>query len=348
MKHSLTDHALKLTEEEYHAYPAWSHSLISRYAREGFAAIATIHDPIKTTPAMEFGSLFDSILTKGRSTLDEYVVDRSNTTCEPAEKAVFDTLLSMGFTEPYDSLSSLDIQQAYETCDTFCSKYKKEETRLKKLSDACGYYDLRRQGKKIVSGEDWDDAIEMARIFRNDSYLSSLFGTKNSEDVEYIYQAKFVIDYTTKSGKNIKLKFMPDLLIVNHKERTIRYVDLKTSSMPAYDFAENFLKFRYDIESAVYTDGLNHIIANDDGYRDYTVLPTLFVDISRTDKVPVTYEYNPYDESQMNGLSFKDYHYKDYHTLLDEMVEYEDSQATVPSYIITDGPNDMISILNAR
>ena len=98
----------------------------------------------------------------------------------------------------------------------------------------------------------------------------------------------------------------------------------------------------------MYSDGLFYITRSDDEYKDYAILPTLFVDISRSDKIPVVYSYNPYDESQIGGLSFKDYKYKDYHTLLNEMVEYEDSQAKVPVYIKLDEPNDMVSILNNR
>ena len=57
---------MNLSEQAYHDYPAWSYSLIAKYARNGFSAIATLHDKMKPTPEMEFGSLFDSILTKGR------------------------------------------------------------------------------------------------------------------------------------------------------------------------------------------------------------------------------------------------------------------------------------------
>ena len=64
------------------------------------------------------------------------------------------------------------------------------------------------------------------------------------------------------------------------------------------------------------------------------------------DKVPVTYEYDPRGESQIGGFSFKEYHYKPYYQLLDEMVEYEETNAVVPSYIKTEEPNDMLVILN--
>ena len=75
-----------------------------------------------------------------------------------------------------------------------------------------------------------------------------------------------------------------------------------------------------------------------------------FMDISRKDKVPVTFEYDPRDESQTNGLCYqigeKTYQYKGYRQLLDEILDYEASAAVVPSYIKLDGPNDLLKLLN--
>lgn len=120
--------------------------------------------------------------------------------------------------------------------------------------------------------------------------------------------------------------------------------------MPAYDFKENFLKYRYDIQANLYTCGLRIVISNDADLEDYTVLPYLFTDISRADMIPVTYVYDPMSESQVNGLTFcagdRTYSYKGWQTLLDEIITYEESQAKVPSYIKTGEPNDLLSILS--
>ena len=70
----------------------------------------------------------------------------------------------------------------------------------------------------------------------------------------------------------------------------------------------------------------------------------LFTDISRSDKVPVTYEID-----LSGGFAFnkgeKIYQYKGWKELLGEILAYEESEAKVPSYITTAGPNDLIEIL---
>ena len=113
----------------------------------------------------------------------------------------------------------------------------------------------------------------MMSIFRNDEYLKDLFGTKSSEDVEYIYQAKYVVDYTLPSGQIVPVKIMPDLIKVNHKAKTVQLVDLKTSSDPAWNFKENFVRLAYYIQAKLYSDVMRIIMDNDEVYRSYTLLP---------------------------------------------------------------------------
>lgn len=345
---------MNLPENDYHRFPAWSYSMISDYAKNGFSAISTLHDAKAPTPSMEFGSLFDSILTRGKATLDEYVIDSTDTSCPPAEREVFDKIISLGFGEySYENLASMHMGSLVEimnSCKDFCSKYKKEETKFANLEKNKAYYELHRTGKKVVSKHDWDEAVEMARVFRSNEFLNNLFGTKNTEDIEYIYQAQFLVKFKTDGGQNIPLKCMFDLLKIDHSKKTIQPVDLKTSAMPAYDFAENFLKFRYDLQGSLYTDILEAKLADIPEYADYTILPFIFVDISRSDKVPVSYTYDPRAEDQVTGFSYtikdKTYKCKHWSALLGEIIDYEQARAVVPEGISLEKPNSILDAIS--
>ena len=338
MEHSLSDYSLNVPDAQYHADPAWSYSVIARYAKDGFNAMATLHDKFVSTPSMDFGSLFDSILTKGKKTLDDYVV---TDTCPPnAEKGVLDYLLTVT-NAPFYDIPSYTMEEAFTAVD-----YQKKwgyDAKYKHVEAYRDYYDVLRSGKKVVSQADWDDAVEMAKIFRANPYLSDLFGKVSTDKKEFLYQTQYKTNWTLPNGEEVTVKIMPDLLVVDHENKTIQPVDLKTSSMPAYDFAENFVRFRYDIQAELYTDVLKKIVSEDPDLSDYTVLTYLFTDISRSDKVPVTYEYDP-----SNGFSFKDYTYKGWQELLMEILQYEKTEAVVPSYIKLDEPNDLIAILNYK
>lgn len=342
---------MNLSENDYHAYPAWSHSMLARYAREGFSSLEKLHDPIEPSDSMNFGSLFDSILTKGKKTLDDYVIDNTGVSCPPAEKEVFDKIIANGYgSNTFDEILSMHkdvLSSIINTCSTFCSKYKKEDTRISKLCENKSYYEMRRTGKKVITKEDWDDAIEMAKAFRESELLRNLFGTKNTEDIEYIYQLQLVHPVELYNGETVKFKIMLDLLKVDHKNKTLQPVDLKTSSVPGWNFKENFIKFRYDLQAHPYTDILEMVKNEIPEYADYTVLPFIFSDISRADKIPVSYVYDTKDRLQADGLSFGNYKYKHWKELLTEIVTYEKEHAKVPNYIKTEELNDLIAILNA-
>lgn len=338
---------MNLPESEYHAYPAWSYSLIAKYAKDGFASIATLHEPTTPTPSMEFGSLVDTIMTKSRKEFDdEYVIDETGVTCPPAEREVFDKLLSMVVANScFDDLNHGIIFAAISQCDTFCSKYKKDDTRLAKLRESKDYYDLRRTGKKVVSKSDFEDAVDMSRALWTSDNTKDIFRKGEKDGVEYIYQVQFMESVMLNSEREVNVKIMPDLLIVDHNNMTVQPVDLKTSSVPGWQFKDNFIKYRYDIQAELYTDIINLLLDKDPDYRQYEILPYIFADISRSDKVPVTYVYDPKD-----GFSFtrdgKEYKYKGWMELLDEILDYEEKQSKVPSYISLTEPNDLISILS--
>ena len=298
---------------------------------------------------MEFGSLFDSIMTKGKATLDEYAICSVNV--PDAEKKALDYICTC----TKDKFEDLSKEYIYDRCME-CEYQKRwsADAKYEHLKPYSSYYNIKQSGKKIISEQDWLDAIQMWKVFREDPYLKTLFGTKNTKDIEYIYQAKFKTNIFVEEVGEIEVRIMPDLLVVNHIDKTVQPVDLKTSSVPAYDFAKNFLMFRYDIQAALYVEVLRKIMDSDEDYKDYTILPFLFTDISRSDKVPVTFVYDSQDESQINGLSFTDasgertFTYKNWRTLVKEISQYEQSQAKVPSYICTDRPNDLLSLLSKR
>jgi hypothetical protein len=287
--------------------------------------------------------LFDTIITSDDFD-SQYIV--SDSCPPPAEKKVLDTLLTMT-DAPFYEIPTTTMEQAISFCQ-YQQKWK-YPTQYEHIEAERDYYEKRRTGKKIVSSADYLDATKMAAQLHNEEYSTGgLFKKGTVDGVEYIYQAKFVTQYHTGFNGIVTLKIMPDLLKVDHNNKTIQPVDLKTSQMPAYDFMENFIKYRYDLQATMYSDVLRDVISRDHDYDDYTILPYIFSDISRSDMIPVSWTYDQFDPSQVDGFSFKDYHFKSWKTLLNEILDYERSEAVVPSNISLDKPNDILSYLNNR
>lgn len=342
---SLKDYSLNLTEEEYHALPAWSYSVIARYAREGFSAISTLHEPVKQNDAMRFGSLFDAILTHEGNAENEFLI--MNSSVPEAERKVLDVLATIS-TDSFEFVQDKDFQTAI-TATSYQPRWK-FETQIAHLQPYADYYNGLKSGKEVVSRDDWNDAMEMYNAVKSSEFLKEHFQNGTKDGIEYIYQAKFKVKYITGNHGTIELKIMPDLLEVDHNKKTIRPWDVKTSGMEGFDFAQHWVKMRYDIQAQLYTDVLQAFIMKTPEYKDYFILPYLFMDISRVDKVPVTFEYDPRSFSQINGLSYeidgKTYTYKNYRALLDEILFYEENQSKVPSSISLDKPNDLLKILS--
>ena len=337
---SLKEYAMNVSEQEYHNYPAWSYSKIARYARGGFQALSTLDEPVDVTPEMRFGSLFDTMMTRGKAeTLKRYVISDTPVPT-PAKKAVIDCILNKT-DAPFPEIQDDVYSAAFEEC-AYQGKWSLE-AKIKSLQDCAEYYTNRQSGKEVVSTAEFNEAKEMMDKIHNDPYLSEIFSIKNRQGKEYLYQLQLLADIDI-DGQVCPVKCMFDLLVVDHTNKTLQPVDLKTSYMPGYDFADHFVKMRYDLEAQVYVSVLQEVVKGTE-YEEYTILPYLFTDISKTDKVPVTWSY---DVTAYPEFKFKDYTYKNWKVLLAEINEYQRTQATVPSYIKTDGPNDILSILNNK
>lgn len=339
---------MNLPEKEYHSYPAWSYSMIAKYAKKGFSAIENIHEATEPTPSMRFGSLFDSMLTRGKQTLDDYkVVDEIPS---GQEKTVWDYIRTK-YGLPFDELQKMHYEDAIKATNYHQSGSSKwgYDACMRHLSVYGEYYEAGVEGKEIVTSEEWKDALEMVSIMRTHPLTKKIFGTKNGNGVEFIYQSQFLREMELEDGRKVLIKIMPDLIVVNHNKKRISPVDLKTSSVPGYDFWSNFIDFRYDIQASLYTDVLQKVKDEDDDYKDYEILPYIFCDISRSDKYPISYVYDPRDISQINGLSYsvgdKLYTYKNWRRLLSEILDYEERNAKVPNYIDPEGLNDLIEVI---
>lgn len=339
---SLRDISLDITEDAYHAYPAWSYSMIARYAREGFPAIASLRVPITPTPAMKFGTLLDKMITEpGRVDNEFAVIDQK---LQPKDKELAQELFKV------TSLPFNQIPQGIlkGVCESVQIGNYGVDAKMKKLVAVKDYYDILRTGKEVVTEEDWNDAVTLATALKSSPNTKRLL-RRDTKDVEYIYQAKYLVKMLV-GDEYIRYKFMPDLLIVDHADKTIQPVDLKYTELSVFDFAQHFVKMRYDLQAASYTDGLITLFTTDgyEDYKSYRILPYLFIVIDRNNKIPLVFDYPALDKSQRGGLSFNDYTYKSWRTLLSEIIEYERSGATVPSYLSAEKPNSIIDLLSKK
>ena len=125
----------------------------------------------------------------------------------------------------------------------------KPETAVGKVVDAGSDYFLVLQksaNKTVISQEDYQKAIIACAALKTDLYISP-FLTK-TKDVEIIKKPIFEFTYN-----GIDFKGEGDMITINHAEKKVYPIDIKTMSGMITDFPGNFWKYRYDFQGAFYS-----------------------------------------------------------------------------------------------
>lgn len=111
---------------------------------------------------------------------------------------------------------------------------------------------------------------------------------KHSKDIftnayEKIYQYKFITKY-----KEVNFRGIIDMVLIDHENKTIRLIDLKTGQEEAANFMNSFMRYRYYFQEAIYMKAFESI-CTDLKLKDYTLLPFQFLYIGRKEQVPVIF-----------------------------------------------------------
>ena len=91
--------------------------------------------------------------------------------------------------------------------------------------------------------------------------------------------------------KGIHCKSLIDIVIIDHENKTIQPIDIKTTGDSVYSFISSFVNYRYYLQASYYTAALHHWKESDEAKevvpdfdikgQDYTVLPFKFLVIPK-------------------------------------------------------------------
>ena len=252
------------SEEEYRKYPALSYSKLKMADSEPW------NIPKEKLPpgqAMLFGSAIDVLLQPGNRFEEEFVV--LDTTL-PDKTTVFGKLINTLWV--MQDMSEEAVEIALNAVGAKQLKLAKavEEVELWKEK-----FELLKQanesGKKIISSEQYAEATQVVNTLTANSWCSDYFQFNPS--VEPLYQVPLIFDI-----EGTKYKTLPDLIIVNKEEKTIKAIDIKHTEKLG-DFYKSYLDYRYDIQEVLHTVGT--IWYAQEKYPSYKVLPTEFLVCSK-------------------------------------------------------------------
>lgn len=291
---SFKELSLNITEKEYRELPELSYSTLSRFQREGFRKIDSLFDKV-SSPSLTFGSLVDTLLTDGEKAFDERFAVCDFPELTDSLKAVAVSLYSIldkdgsHYKEiadiPDSIISNVAVVNNYYASDRYANY------RVKNVREQCAYYYSLLSlcdGKEVVSQYDYNDAVSCCEKLKTSPFTSKYFNANPFDtDMEHLYQLKFkaVINH-------IGVRCMPDLVIVDHKSKTVRLCDLKTTGHPEEEFEKSFYQWRYFIQAQLYTSIIRDVMDKDEYFKDFYILDYYFIVINRKTQAPVVFVYD--------------------------------------------------------
>ena len=166
--------------------------------------------------------------------------------------------------------------------------------------------------KTVVSTEELMLGQELAAILQSHPNSNYIFDSS----CENLYQVE--VEYTYRG---VILRGFLDIVRINHDNKTIRFIDLKTGAPNTEEFLQSFIKHRYYLQAAVYTKAFDWL-CKELNLVGYSLLPFQFLYISRYQKIP---EVHTITDKWLNGAlhGFKlngKYKRKGLNELIDEAV----------------------------
>jgi hypothetical protein len=296
MMKSLRDISWQVSEKGYRADPALSYSTLARYEREGFNNLDKLFDRIET-PSLTFGSAVDSIITGGQEEFDERFMVAEFPSMPDSIVKIIKSLYKQ-YAGTYRSLLNIpDSSIIRETEDQNYQMNWKPETRAKVIREkGTDYYNLLfvAGDRCIIDTQTYQDVVNAVRVLKESSSTKLYFADDNpfEPDIERLYQLKFKGEFDGITYRN-----MADLIIVNHKEKWVKPVDLKTSSHTEWDFYKSFVDWRYDIQARLYWSIIRQNMDKDEYFKDFKLLDYDFIVVNKRTLTPLVWNC-PFTQAQ--------------------------------------------------
>lgn len=155
-----------------------------------------------------------------------------------------------------------------------------DELRINKVCEYWEYWeDLKNsQGKQVLSNEEYLLIYQIAMSIKSHEVIGKYF--IETPSVSIFYQYPIYFEY-----KGVECKALLDMVYVDHANRTIQPIDIKTVGDYVLNFPKSIRQRRYDIQAAFYTEALEWEM-NETAIcnlpSDYKILPFKFIVQSST------------------------------------------------------------------
>ena len=292
---------LKITEPEYRDLPYTSYSTIKSFIKEGPKGL---RDKKKISSIyIDYGNLVELLLMDLKKFYIKFYVTDIKIPVD---------ILKEGIENLYES-KIMDIEFIYPTDEEILiatadwdKRITKKETRLNKLKEkVLPYFDelIKAKNRTIISNEMYYQARLGVENIKNHYYCKDLLTSK--ENIEILFQVPIVVKIN-----NIDIKILIDWLYIDHYNKIIIPIDLKTGGFHNNTFEFTFWKNMYHIQGSLYSTVLIKFLKENKIF-DYSYKPFTFIYLSSlTNTVTIHPLSKEILQATWNGYKKGDFYFK--------------------------------------
>ena len=268
-----------MVEQEYREYPAISQSQLKLLLGSDPSLFNTVREPERYYEEKKHFIIGDAVDCQITRPPEEFlqkfhisnIVNKPSDTIKSIVNQVYDHVK-----EVYDIVGN--IQEYGPAILDSCNDHNYQSrwidnTRIAKIVEAWEYWeDLKQaEGKQILSEEENNLISAIVMSLKTNPIPAKYFEV--SKDIEVIYQLAIFFPYG-----GIDCKGLLDMVIIDHHNKTIQPIDIKTMGDQTIYFPKSLRQRRYDIQAAFYTEGLEYFKERDEPkWKDYKILPFKFI-----------------------------------------------------------------------
>lgn len=299
-----------------------SYSKLSDFDRNG--GIALIRQNTETNDGIKLGSLVDDLLFNDKNYFNKHYYIFNGNKPTATLGALCDIIL-----KNYNEIPTIkEVLNIVEKNNFW--KRQKEDTVIKNFNipEFWDYLKCKFEAKDkvVITTDEHMTATDLVTILNTHPYSKSIL--KN--DFENIYQLKFEIEYMS-----FKIRGIMDIVSIDHKNKLVYLIDLKTGKNSSLEFIDSFVKWRYYMQAAIYSLAFTEIC---DALKleGYTLAPFQFLYISKTDKLPLVYKVSEkWIKASFLGFTLNKQHYKGINQLIDEIYWcWKNKEYIIPKEVI--------------
>lgn len=279
------------------------------------------------------GSGVDILLTEPDKFWEHYYLQykEKNYEITPQMVKFIDYLVN---NENCGEISGNCYQEAYEYAgiakkklDTVITEFKEKYQDYYQYCLSKNIYNINNQKKQLLTNAQHNLIQNIADSLINNEFTKKYFQNTTGTSIEIHTQLEIYWEI-----KDEKAKSKLDFIFIDHENKTIQPIDLKTTGKPVSQFKLAVLNYRYDLQACFYSMGLYWLInkSNDDYWsnlKHYKILPFKFiVESTKVIGMPLIFVCSDSMlQKALEGFYYQNRYYKGINELIDDYKWHRDN-----------------------